>query len=124
MANKKRYYKNRAPKRNQEGANEQTAKYSETQLTLSLEDLGISESTCELLSKNRILTAADLVKRTEKDMYKVQGHNKKILCENKEKLKANDMCLRPEHVKETTKLFNQKKKKKILVSCYHQLYYK
>lgn len=100
MANKKRYYKNRAPKRNQEGANEQTAKYSETQLTLSLEDLGIGESTCELLSKNRILTAADLVKRTEKDMYKVQGLNKKILFEVKDALRAKDMELRPDPQKQ------------------------
>lgn len=101
MANKKRYYKNRAPKRSQEGANEQIAKYSEAQLTLSLEDLGIGESTCELLSKNRIQTAADLVKRTEKDMYKVQGLNKKILFEVKDALRAKDMELRPEPQKQT-----------------------
>ena len=92
MANKKRYYKNRAPKR---------AKYSEAQLTLSLEDLGIGESTRELLSKNRILTAADLVKRTEKDMYKVQGLNKKILFEVKDALRAKNMELRPEPQKQT-----------------------
>lgn len=101
MANKKHYYKNRTPKRNQEGANEQIAKYSEAQLALSLEDLGIGESTCELLSKNRIQTAADLVKRTEKDMYKVQGLNKKILFEVKDALRAKDMELRPEPQKQT-----------------------
>lgn len=103
MANKKRYYKNRASKRNQEGANEQIAKYSEAQLTLSLQDLGIGESTCELLSKNRIQTAADLVKRSEKDMYKVQGLNKKILFEVKDALRAKDMELRPEPQKQTAK---------------------
>ncbi len=100
MANKKHYYKNRAPKRNQEDANEQIAKYSEAQLALSLGDLDIGESTCELLSKNRIQTAADLVKRTEKDMYKVQGLNKKILFEVKDALRAKDMELRPEPQKQ------------------------
>ncbi len=102
MANKKRYYKNRAPKRNQEGANEQIAKYSEAQLSLSLGDLGLGESTCELFLKNRIQTAADLVKRTEKDMYKVQGLNKKILFEVKDALKAKDMELRPEPQKQAS----------------------
>lgn len=102
MANKKRYYKNRPQKQNQqnqESVNQQTAKFSQEQLALSTEDLGISESTRELLSKNRIQTAADLVKRTEKDMYKVQGLNKKILFEIKDALRAKDMCLRPEVAK-------------------------
>ena len=110
MANKKRYYKNRSPKQNaqnQESVNQQTARFSQEQLALSTEDLGISESTRELLLKNRIQTVADLVKRTEKDMYKVQGLNKKILFEIKDALKAKDMCLRPEPVKETTKQDNQ-----------------
>lgn len=110
MANKKRYYKNRSPKQNaqnQESVNQQTARFSQEQLALSTEDLGISESTRELLLKNRIQTAADLVKRTEKDMYKVQGLNKKILFEIKDALKAKDMRLRPEPVKETTKQDNQ-----------------
>lgn len=96
MANKKRYYKNRSPKQNQESINEQTARFSKEQLSLTLEDLGISESTRELLSNNRIQSAQDLVRRTEKEMYKVQGLNKKILFEVKDALKAKDMCLRPE----------------------------
>lgn len=96
MANKKRYYNNRSKKQNHESVIEQTAKFSQEQLSLSTEDLGISEATRELLAKNRILTAADFVKRTEKDMYKVQGLNKKILFEVKDALKAKDMSLRPE----------------------------
>ena len=102
MANKKRYYKNRSPKQNaqnQESVNQQTARFSQEQLALSTEDLGISESTRELLLKNRIQTAADLVKRTEKDMYKVRGLNKKILFEINYALKSKDMFLRPEPVK-------------------------
>ena len=102
MANKKRYYNNRSKKQNQESVIEQTAKFSQEQLALSTEDLGISEATRELLAKNRILTAADLVKRTEKDMYKVQGLNKKILFEVKDALKAKDMSLRPEPPKPKT----------------------
>lgn len=102
MANKKRYYNNRSKKQNQESVIEQTAKFSQEQLSLSTEDWGISEATRELLAKNRILTAADLVKRTEKDMYKVQGLNKKILFEVKDALKAKDMSLRPEPQKPKT----------------------
>lgn len=102
MANKKRYYNNRSKKQNHESVIEQTAKFSQEQLALSTEDLGISEATRELLAKNRILTAADLVKRTEKDMYKVQGLNKKILFEVKDALKAKDMSLRPEPPKPKT----------------------
>lgn len=102
MANKKRYYNNRSKKQNHESVIEQTAKFSQEQLSLSTEDLGISEATRELLAKNRILTAADLVKRTEKDMYKVQGLNKKILFEVKDALKAKDMSLRPEPQKPKT----------------------
>ena len=100
MANKKRYYhKNRAQKPdNAENSaiQQQTALYSSEQLSKSLQNLGVSEATCALLEKNRILTAADLVRRTEKDMYKVQGLNKKILFEIKDALKANGMSLRPE----------------------------
>ncbi len=96
MANKKRYYKNRSQKSNQESINQQTARFSQEQLALSTEDLGLCEATRELLAKNRIQTAADLVKRTEKDMYKVQGLNKKILFEVVDALKSKDMCLRKE----------------------------
>ncbi len=100
MANKKRYYhKNRAQKPdNAENSaiQQQTALYSSEQLSQSLQNLGVSEATCALLEKNRILTAADLIRRTEKDMYKVQGLNKKILFEIKDALKANGMSLRPE----------------------------
>ena len=100
MANKKRYYhKNRAQKPdNAENSaiQQQTALYSSEQLSQSLQSLGVSEATCALLEKNRILTASDLVRRTEKDMYKVQGLNKKILFEVKDALKAHGMSLRPE----------------------------
>lgn len=103
--NKKHYYyKNRPRKQNQDGAQEQQiALFSSEQLAKSITELGISETTCALLEKNRIQTAADLVKRTEKDMYKVQGLNKKILFEVKDALKANGMCLRAEQVNKQDK---------------------
>lgn len=63
---------------------------------------GYKRSNSRVACKNRILTAADLVKRTEKDMYKVQGLNKKILFEVKDALKAKDMSLRPEPQKPKT----------------------
>lgn len=63
---------------------------------------GYKRSNSRVACKNRILTAADLVKRTEKDMYKVQGLNKKILFEVKDALKAKDMSLRPEPPKPKT----------------------
>lgn len=98
MANKKFYYRNKNKHSNKtESANiakERTENYSQKQLALSLSQMGICESTSELLSKNGISTAADLVRRTEKDMYRVQGLNKKILFEVKEALKANGMDLR------------------------------
>lgn len=103
--NKKHYYyKNRPRKQTPDGAQEQQiALFSSEQLQKSLSDLGISETTCALLEKNRIQTAADLVKRTEKDMYKVQGLNKKILFEVKDALKANDMFLRAESAQQKQK---------------------
>lgn len=101
MANKKHYYnnKNRKPKgdatNNNNTINAQVAKYSEAQLMMSLSELGLCETTCTLLESNKITKSADLVKRSEKDMYKVQGLNKRILFEVKDALKKNGMCLCP-----------------------------
>lgn len=67
--------------------------YTLEQLELTLDDLGLSDLTKQLLSSNRINKAIDLVNRTEKDMYKVQGLNKKILFEVKDKLKAKGLSL-------------------------------
>lgn len=101
MANKKHYYnnKNRKPKgdatNNNNTINAQVAKYSEAQLMMSLSELGLCETTCTLLESNKITKSADLVKRSEKDMYKVQGLNKRILFEVKDALKKNGMSLCP-----------------------------
>ncbi len=100
MANKKQYYKNRnrRPAKPAENNNATLTQYSSEQLTLTLEELGVSETTVALMKKNRINLASDLVVRTEKDMYRVQGLNKKILFEIKDCLKKQGMALRPDDV--------------------------
>ncbi len=95
MANKKFYYRNKKKKNNGADAqNAQITQYTEEQLSMKLETLGICETTCELLEKNDIFQASDIVKRTEKDMYKVQGLNKKILIEVRNALSKNGMAFR------------------------------
>ncbi len=100
MANKKQYYKNRnrRPAKPAENNSAMLTQYSSEQLTLTLEDLGVSEATVALMKKNRINLASDLVVRTEKDMYRVQGLNKKILLEINDCLKKQGMTLRPDDV--------------------------
>lgn len=116
MANRKRYYhKNRAQKPdNAENSaiQQQTARYSQEQLAQSLQNLGISDATCALLEKNRISSASDLIRRTEKDMYKVQGLNKKILFEVKDALKANGMELRAEQKAQSVSVDKASKQEK------------
>lgn len=96
MANKKFYYRNKsksAAKDRLEQQSKALENFSEEQLTLTLADLGLSEATAKLLSDNGITTAAGLVVRSEKDMYKVQGLNKRMLSEVTVALKAHGMGL-------------------------------
>lgn len=109
MANKKFYYRNKKKKNNDVNAQSAyVAQYSEEQLTMKLGTLGICETTCELLEKNDIFQASDLVKRTEKDMYKVQGLNKKILFEVRDALAKNGMAFR--ELEQKTKTTDSQKK--------------
>ena len=96
MANKKFYYRNKNKKPQTQNVARADVQYTAQQLAYALRELGISDVACQLLEKNRITTAADLVKRTEKDMYKVQGFNKKMLFELKDALKKADMSFRAE----------------------------
>lgn len=113
MANKKFYYKKKKPvAKDVEVQNSQVAKYSEKQLTIPIEKLGLSDTTVDLLAKNRVKIAADLVKRTEKDMYKIQGLNKKILLEVKNALKQNGMALRVDASEANEKPQNEQKQPK------------
>ncbi len=119
MANKKFYYnKNRGskPKTDDSAIQKQIAQYSAEQLDMSLESLGLSDTTRDLLAKNRIAKACDLVKRTEKDMYKVQGLNKKVLFEVKDALKANGMALRQETEKSAKPADKDKKQPEAAVA--------
>ncbi|MBP3291723.1 MAG: hypothetical protein J6M26_04740 [Clostridia bacterium] len=69
--------------------------YPKEKMSLALENIGVGPRTAELLAKNKINTAGDVVMRTERDMFKVQGFNKKMLFELKDALKAQGMELGP-----------------------------
>lgn len=117
MANKKHYHYNRNRRPKGENASNsqidaQVAKYSEAQLMMTLSELGLCDATCTLLDGNKITKSADLVKRTEKDMYKVQGLNKRILFEIKDALKKNGMSLCPDLENKKSQNANQDNGKK------------
>ncbi len=65
--------------------------YTQEKLSLPVAALGVSEDLVGLLALNGINTAGDLVCRTERDMFKVQGFNKKMLLALKRGLEAEKM---------------------------------
>lgn len=67
------------------------ARYPAEKLALPLAGMGVSDELNGLLSLNGIRTAGDLVSRTEKEMYKIQGFNKKMLLALKRALDAAGM---------------------------------
>ena len=52
-------------------------RYPAEKLALPIAGIGVADELVGLLSVNGIRTAGDLVCRTEREMYKVQGFNKK-----------------------------------------------
>lgn len=85
------------PNGGRQNAGDRTAeKYPQELVMLGLTELGIGENLAELLAKNRIVKAGDLVKRTERDMFRVQGFNKKMLAELKNRLAERGMDFAPE----------------------------
>lgn len=74
-------------------------RYSAEKLTIVLESIGISATTCELLAKCRINTTGDLTSKTERDMFRIQGFNKKMLIELRNALKSVQMTFKPEEEK-------------------------
>ena len=93
---KKFYYHNRNKSNQKQQAPQQMSNlYPVEKMNLALENMGVNVKTAELLAKNKINTAGDLVIRTERDMFKVQGFNKKMLFELKDALKAQGMEFRP-----------------------------
>lgn len=96
MANKKFYYRNKSKsssKDNMQQRSKALENYSEQQLALSLDDMGLSDAAKALLSGAGIEGAAALVVRSEKDMYKIQGLNKRVLGEVKGALASRGMSL-------------------------------
>lgn len=97
MANKKFYYRNKNRSAKDDALatqrKEALAGYTKEQLDLTLEALGLGEPVRALLSSNKIAIASDLVTRTQKDMYKVQGFNKHMLTEVEQSLARNGMAL-------------------------------
>ena len=59
--------------------------------------LGVSEELVGMLALNGISTAGDLVSRTERDMFKVQGFNKKMLIALKRGLEKEGMAFYEEN---------------------------
>ena len=78
MAKKKFYYKKTDKP---QATNVYDAKMEEAARKVPLEQLGLSENTLKLLLNNNLKTASDLVKKTEKDMYKIQTFGKKQFIE-------------------------------------------
>ena len=100
---KKFYYYNKNKQQKQQPANQQKQSapqiesnlYPVEKMSLALENIGVSAKTAELLAKNKINTAGDVAIRTERDMFKVQGFNKKMLFELRDALKSQGMEFRP-----------------------------
>lgn len=69
-----------------------SVRYSQEKLSLPLSALGVSEELVGLLSLNGISSAGDLVSRTEREMFKVQGFNKKMLLALKRGLEKEGMA--------------------------------
>ena len=72
------------------------AKYAPEKLSMTLGELGVSEELAALLATRNIRFAKDLVTRTEREMFKVQGFNKKMLLALKRSLEESGMAFRPE----------------------------
>lgn len=73
------------------------AKYSADKLSVPVSALGVSEELVGMLALNGISTAGDLVSRTERDMFKVQGFNKKMLIALKRGLEKEGMAFYEEN---------------------------
>ncbi|HKL93809.1 MAG TPA: WG repeat-containing protein, partial [Clostridia bacterium] len=76
-------------------------------MKISIADLALSELTTALLEKNNIKNAAELCMRTEKDMYKIQTLNKRVLMEIVNALKKHGLtfkALDAEPAKATTRI--------------------
>lgn len=75
--------------------------FAEEILAQGIEVLNLKENTKQLLDGARIVTLKDMVKREDKDFYKISTFNKKNLFEIINALKAKGLHLKPSQPKET-----------------------
>jgi hypothetical protein len=95
MAQRKFYrHKKKPAAQAQSSAQPAQAALNSAALKISVRDLKLSAPTLELLEKNNIKNAAELCMRTEKDMYKIQNLNKRILTEIAFALKRHNLAFR------------------------------
>ncbi len=89
-----------------------SVRYSQEKLSLPLSALGVSEELVGLLSLNGISSAGDLVSRTEREMFKVQGFNKKMLLALKRGLEKEGMAFFEEAASDAPRAEKTRQKEK------------
>lgn len=80
-----------------------TPPYSEEVLAKSVDDIGLQVTTLELIKSANILTVGDIVKRREREMFKIQRFGRKQLDDIKKALSALNLSFRPDEPKTDTK---------------------
>jgi restriction endonuclease Mrr len=73
-------------------------------LEKSVDGLGLSERTLNVLKKGGVKTLADLLKFRERELYKIQNFNKKNLMEVSEKVKELKLKFRPDEKNDRIKV--------------------
>ena len=99
MSNNRRHHFNKKPQREDNYA----PPYGEEILSRPITDLKLREDTLNLLTGARVLTLSDVLKREEKDFYKISTFNKKNLFDVLNSLKPLNVQLKPSTVKDAPK---------------------
>ena len=108
--NKQKFYSENKPQNNKQ---EEPLYFEASLLQIKIEDLSLRVETIALLKNNRINVTADLCRRTEHDMYKIQTLNKRILAEIKAALDEHGLYFKPIEEKIIVKTNNPKEEKVI-----------
>ena len=108
--NKQKFYSKNKPQKNKQ---EEPLYFEASLLQMKVEDLSLRVETIALLKNNRINITADLCRRTEHDMYKIQTLNKRILTEIKAALDEHGLYFKPIEEKIIVKT-NTPKEEKVL----------
>lgn len=93
MVKNKSNYKRRENRLNEDKYN---APYSPEILKMSVEGLGLSDSTFAALIAGKVFSVGDIVIRREREMYRIQNFGKRNLLEVSAKLRALGVDFRPE----------------------------